>query len=55
LHVETVDEQHRGAQQEHAELKRADGVRVDDLGNVDGSRHMRAACVVGISAEVPKS
>ncbi len=39
LHVEAVDEQHRRAQQEHAQLKRADAARIDDVRDVDGPSH----------------
>ena len=43
VHIEAVDEQHSRAQQEHPQLQRADGVRVDDVRNVDGSGHVRCS------------
>jgi hypothetical protein len=39
LDVEAVDEQHRGAEQEGAQLKGADLLTVDDIRDVDRMRH----------------
>ena len=55
LHVETVDEQHRRAQQEDAQLERADGPRVDDVRNVDGSSHSLTARLTGGLTKVRES
>ena len=55
LHVEAVDEQHGRAQQEDAQLERADGPRVDDVRNVDGSSHSLTARLTGGLTKVRES